>query len=144
MDRRQRSQCGRDARSILEKAGYSGEIDLLSVDIDGNDYWVGEVMSGETACSSDRIQFCLPPAGRGRCRVQQRFLMGRDELLRSESEGPRRTRLAKGLRACRLIPESELCAPFTAENYFEPPRFGFYKIGALDMHPAGVGKYKIV
>ena len=30
---------------MIEKAGHSGEIDLLSIDIDGNDYWVWEVMS---------------------------------------------------------------------------------------------------
>ena len=38
----------------------------------------------------------------------------------------------------------QVCAPFTAENHFEPPRFGFYKAGALDTHPAGVRKYEIV
>jgi hypothetical protein len=30
---------------IIEKAGHSGDIDLLSIDIDGNDYWVWEVIS---------------------------------------------------------------------------------------------------
>ncbi len=35
----------------------------------------------------------------------------------------------------------KFCVPFTAENHFEPPRFGFYKIGAFDMHPPGIGKY---
>ena len=33
-------------------------------------------------------------------------------------------------------------SPFTAENHFEPLRFGFYKIGAYDMHPPGIGKWQ--
>jgi len=33
---------------LLEKFGFTGEIDLLSIDIDGMDYWVWEAM---TACS---------------------------------------------------------------------------------------------
>jgi hypothetical protein len=32
---------------LLEQYGYTGEIDLLSLDIDGNDYWVWEAL---TAC----------------------------------------------------------------------------------------------
>jgi hypothetical protein len=34
----------------------------------------------------------------------------------------------------RDLVENKCCAPFTSENHFEPPRFGFYKIGAYDMH----------
>ena len=39
--------------------------------------------------------------------------------------------------------QDKFCTPFTAENHFEPPRFGFYKVGALDMHPAGVGNMRL-
>ncbi|MEO6130207.1 MAG: hypothetical protein ABIQ02_00060 [Saprospiraceae bacterium] len=31
--------------STIEQGGYSGEIDLLSLDIDGNDYWVWDAIS---------------------------------------------------------------------------------------------------
>jgi hypothetical protein len=31
--------------ALLEKHGYTGEVDLLSVDIDGNDYWVWNAIS---------------------------------------------------------------------------------------------------
>ena len=33
---------------MLEKFGFTGELDLLSIDIDGMDYWVWEAVS---ACS---------------------------------------------------------------------------------------------
>ncbi|MFO7723368.1 MAG: hypothetical protein R6V49_09135 [Bacteroidales bacterium] len=29
---------------LVEEAGYAGEVDLLSIDIDGNDYWVWEAL----------------------------------------------------------------------------------------------------
>jgi hypothetical protein len=32
----------------------------------------------------------------------------------------------------RDLVKDSFCAPFTAENHFEPPRFGFYKVGALE------------
>ena len=44
----------------------------------------------------------------------------------------------------RDLVQDKFCAPCTAENHFEPPRFGFYKVGALDMHPPGVGNYRSV
>jgi hypothetical protein len=37
--------------------------------------------------------------------------------------------------------KDRFCAPFTAENHFEPPRYGFCRIVSMDMHPPGVGKY---
>lgn len=30
---------------LIEEAGYRGEIDLLSIDIDGNDYWIWDVLT---------------------------------------------------------------------------------------------------
>jgi hypothetical protein len=37
-----------DANRLLEVHGFTGELDLLSLDIDGNDYWVWEAL---TVCS---------------------------------------------------------------------------------------------
>jgi hypothetical protein len=31
--------------SILEKAGFTGEIDLLSIDVDGNDFWLWDALT---------------------------------------------------------------------------------------------------
>lgn len=43
------AEIGRDSiNSVLENAGISGEIDLLSIDIDGNDYWVWDALTQVT------------------------------------------------------------------------------------------------
>lgn len=40
------SLIGRDnVNEVLQDAGFVGEVDLLSIDIDGNDYWVWEAMT---------------------------------------------------------------------------------------------------
>lgn len=38
-----------DVNELLRQHGFTGEVDLLSIDVDGNDYWVWQAL---TACSS--------------------------------------------------------------------------------------------
>lgn len=40
-----------NVNSLIEKGGFTGEIDLLSLDIDGNDYWLWK----EISCISPRV-----------------------------------------------------------------------------------------
>lgn len=40
-----------NVNAVLEGAGFRGEIDLLSIDIDGNDYWIWEAIN----CISPRV-----------------------------------------------------------------------------------------
>ena len=140
---------------IIEKAGHSGEIDLLSIDIDGNDYWVWEVMSvvKPRVVVIEYNAVFRPPlavvAEYNRNFVWDGTGYYGASLQALEGLG---TRKGYALVGCSLsginaffvrqdLVGDKFCAPFTAENHFEPPRFGFYKAGALDMHPAGVGKY---
>jgi hypothetical protein len=141
---------------IIEKSDHSGEIDLLSIDIDGNDYWVWEAISvvQPRAVVIEYNAVFRPPlavvAEYDKDFVWSGTSYYGASLKALESLGSRK---GYALVGCSLsgintffvrqdLVEDKFCAPFTAENHFEPPRFGFYKIGAVDMHPLGVGKYE--
>ncbi len=140
---------------MIEKTGHSGEIDLLSIDIDGNDYWVWEVMSivKPRVVVIEYNAVFRPPiavvAEYNRNFVWDGTSYYGASLQAFEALGARK---GYALVGCSLsginaffvrqdLVGDKFCAPFSAGNHFEPPRFGFYKAGALDMHPAGVGKY---
>jgi hypothetical protein len=140
---------------IIEKAGYSGEIDLLSIDIDGNDYWVWEVISvvQPRVVVIEYNSVFRPPVALV-AEYNKNFVWDGTSYYGASLQALEGLGSRKGyaLVGCSLsginaffvkqdLAGDKFCAPFTAENHFEPPRFGFYKTGALDMHPAGVGKY---
>ena len=140
---------------MIEKAGHSGEIDLLSIDIDGNDYWIWEVMSvvKPRVLVIEYNSVFRPPVGLV-AEYNRNFVWDGTSYYGASLQALEGLGARKGyaLVGCSLsginaffvrqdLVGDKFCAPFTAENHFEPPRFGFYKAGALDMHPAGVGKY---
>jgi len=143
---------------IIEKAGRSGEIDLLSIDIDGNDYWLWEVMSvvKPRVVVIEYNALFRPPVAVV-AEYSRNFVWDGTGYYGASLQALEALGARKGyaLVGCSLsginaffvrqdLVGDKFCAPFTAENHFEPPRFGFYKAGALDMHPAGVGKNEIV
>jgi len=144
--------------STIEKAGPSGEIDLVSIDIDGNDYWVWEVMSivKPRVLVIEYNALFRPPVSVV-AEYNRNFAWDGTSYYGASLQALEGLGSRKGyaLVGCSLsginaffvrqdLAGDKFCAPFTAENHFEPPRFGFYKTGALDMHPPGVGKFKIV
>ena len=150
-----------DRKSINEivlSSQVSGEIDFLSIDIDGNDYWVWEALS-EVQPRVVVIEYNAvfrPPlaivADYNKDFVWDGTSYYGASLKALELLGSRK---GYALVGCSLsginaffvrqdLVEDKFRAPWTAENHFEPPRFGFYKIGALDMHPPGVGIYRSV
>jgi hypothetical protein len=48
---RQATVTRENVNALVSEAGFTGEIDVLSIDIDGNDYWIWEVLN----CVSPRI-----------------------------------------------------------------------------------------
>jgi len=143
---------------LIGQAHVSGEIDLLSIDIDGNDYWVWEAISvvQPRAVVIEYNAVFRPPLAIVAVYKKDFVWDGTSyygaSLKALEILGSRK---GYALVGCSLsginaffvrqdLVRDNFCAPFTAENHFEPPRFGFYKVGALDMHPPGVGKYELL
>jgi hypothetical protein len=149
----------RDAINGMINNGHgSGEIDLLSIDIDGNDYWVWEAISVvQPRVVVIEYNAVFRPPISVVAEYDKNFVWGGTSYYGASLKALELLGSKKGyaLVGCSLsginaffvkqdLVQDKFCAPFTAENHFEPPRFGFYKIGALDMHPPGAGKYQTV
>jgi hypothetical protein len=150
-----------DRDSINETIGkspHSGEIDLLSIDIDGNDYWVWEAISvvQPRVVVIEYNAVFRPPLAIV-AEYDKEFVWKGTSYYGASLKALESLGAKKGyaLVGCSLsginaffvkqdLLGDKFCAPFTAENHFEPPRFGFYKTGLLDMHPPGAGRYEIV
>jgi hypothetical protein len=141
---------------IIKNANLSGEIDLLSIDIDGNDYWVWEAISQvqPRVVVIEYNAVFRPPIGVV-AEYDEKFAWDGTSYYGASLKALESLASQKGyaLVGCSLsginaffvrrdLVMDKFCAPFTAENHFEPPRFGFYKTGGFDMHPPGVGHYK--
>jgi hypothetical protein len=143
---------------MIKNAHGSGEIDLLSIDIDGNDYWVWEVISVvQPRVVVIEYNAVFRPPVAVVAEYDKNFVWSGTSYYGASLKALELLGSRKGyaLVGCSLsginaffvkqdLVQDKFCSPFTAENHFEPRRFGFYKIGALDMHPPGVGKYQTV
>ncbi len=143
---------------IIEKGKLPGEIDLLSIDIDGNDYWVWEALSQvQPRVVVVEYNAVFRPPIAVVADYDANFVWDGTSYYGASLKALESLASQKGydLVGCSLsginaffvkrdLVGDKFCAPFTAENHFEPPRFGFYKIGAYDMHPPGIGKYQKV
>ena len=141
---------------IIEKSNLSGEIDLLSIDIDGNDYWVWEAISQvQPRVVVVEYNAVFRPPIAVVADYDDNFVWDGTSYYGASLKALESLAIKKGyvLVGCSLsginaffikreLVMDKFCAPYTAENHFEPPRFGFYKIGALDMHPPGIGNYQ--
>jgi len=145
--------------SIIRGGGFDGEIDLLSIDIDGNDYWVWK----EIAAVNPRVVTIeynatfRPPVSvvmdYGKEHRWDRTNYFGASLKALEGLGRQK---GYALVGCCLagvnaffvredLVQDRFCSPFTAENHYEPPRYSLF--GARpdeDVHPSGVGVYKRV
>jgi hypothetical protein len=149
---------GRDnINALVEAARFSGEIDLFSIDIDGNDYWVWEALS---AVSPRVVVIEYNAVLRPPLRLVMEYK--KDAGWQSSNYGGASLNALavlgekKGYRlvGCCLagvnaffvrqdLVEDRFLAPFTAENHFEPSRYGFAYANS-DVHRPGIGPYVAV
>jgi hypothetical protein len=123
--------------SIIHSGGFDGEIDLLSIDIDGNDYWVWNEISSvkpRVVTIEYNATFRLPVSVVKDYRKEYRWDgTNYDGASLKALEGLGRQK-GYALVGCCLagvnaffvrqdLVEDRFCSPFTTENHYEPPRF---------------------
>jgi hypothetical protein len=141
--------------SFMRAAGFGGEIDLLSIDIDGNDYWVWKGISAVNprVVAIEYNATFRPPVSVVMDYHKEHRWDGTNYFGASLKalEGLGRQK-GYALVGCSLaggnaffvredLVQERFCSPFTAENHYEPPRYSLFK-GRDDSHPPGVGWYR--
>lgn len=140
--------------ALLADAGATGEIDLLSIDLDGNDYWVWENVTG-IAPRVVVIEYnaTLRPPHRLVMRYHPAHVWDGSNYFGASLKALEVLGERKGysLVGCSLagtnaffvrhdLAAGRFLAPFSAENHYEPARYFTFPAG----HPARIGPYDTV
>lgn len=141
--------------SVIRAAGFGGEIDLLSIDIDGNDYWVWKGISAvnpRVVVIEYNATFRPPVSVVIDYHKEYRWdgtnyfgasLKALEGLGRQKGYALVGCSLAGGnaFFVRQDLVQERFCSPFTAENHYEPPRCTLFG-GRDDTEPPGVGLYR--
>jgi hypothetical protein len=134
---RQARVTSENVASLLNSVSISGEIDLLSIDIDGNDYWVWKsaidiqprlVIIEYNARYPPESQWVMPydPAHEYKRDVCFGASLGALVQLATEKNYSLVGCDFTGVNAFFVrqdLAERKFCEPFTAHNHYEPPRY---------------------
>ena len=140
--------------SLLLRGGFEGEVDLLSIDISGNDYWVWKSVSAvnpRVVCVEYNAAF-RPPVSLV-ANYRRDFRWDGTNYFGASLKALEELGSQKGyaLVGCCLwgvnaffvrrdLVQDRFCAPFTAENHYEPARHSLF-LPEPDVHPPGFGMY---
>ncbi len=138
---------------LIEKNNITGEIDLLSIDIDGNDLWVWKAINiiNPRVVVIEYNSTFRPPLSISLPYEVDRVWDKTSNLGSSLSAlvgvaGEKGYSLVgcnfTGINAFFVRDDllaNNFCAPYTAENHFEPPRYGFK---FLSGHEPACGKWE--
>jgi hypothetical protein len=143
---------------LLESCGLPHELDLVSIDIDGNDYWVWEALLSRYAPRVVVVEYnaLLGPSAPWVMEYNPTHARGRvivtsyqgASLKALEMLGAREGYSLVGcdfLGVNAFFVRDDLlgdgfCAPYTSENHFEPDRLFLYRRNGL---PRKVGRFVI-
>jgi len=137
---------------LFVQNGFTGEIDLLSIDIDGNDFWVWQAINviNPRVVIIEYNATWRPPVAVVQPYQADSMWNGHDNYFGASLEALEKLGRQKGyaLVGCNygggnaffvrndLAREELFMAPFTARQHYEPPRF-FFALTAG--HPPAVG-----
>jgi hypothetical protein len=138
--------------NILSSAGTPKEIDLLSIDIDGNDYWVWQAIKN----FSPRVVVIeynshLGPEIKWVMKYKSDFQGNNSSYYGASLKSFELLGVEKGyvLVGCNFtgcnaffvrkdLIGNKFTGPYTSENFFEPPRFFLYRTNG---HPRKTGEF---
>jgi hypothetical protein len=141
-----------NVESLFEQGGVPPEFDLLSVDIDGNDFWVWEAIGNYrprvvvieyNAAFGPAVRWAVryDPAAVWDGTTQQGASLKSLELL-GERKGYCLVACSfSGVNAFFVRKDlvgDAFCSPFTSENHYEPPRYHLIRTPG---HPRGFGDF---
>jgi hypothetical protein len=140
--------------ALLKAGGAAGEIDFLSVDLDGNDYWIWEAIESihpRVVCIEYNATL-RPPISVAMKYAERHSWNGTNyfgaSLSALEKLGARKGYRLVGCNIAGqnaffvrndLVPDA-FAAPFTAENHYEPARYFSFRAG----HAPEFGSYERV
>jgi hypothetical protein len=140
---------------LLASAGLEPEIDLLSIDVDGNDYWIWQAISSPKprVVVIEYNATWFPPLALT-IAYQENFRWDNTSYFGASLKALELLGASKGysLVGCCFagvnaffvrsdLCQDRFCEPCTAENHFEPPRYWMVRPAG---HPPGIGPVEIV
>ena len=126
--------------ALIGKAGFSGEIDLLSIDIDGNDYWVWKAIKAVeprvvvieyNATLRPPMALVVPYRADAKWDGSNHYGASLEALVRLAAAKNYRLVGCSIAGVNAFFVRADLCAdrflePATAQEHYEPPRHYFY------------------
>lgn len=151
----QRMLTAENIDQALTAVSKSNEIDLLSIDIDGNDYWVWQAITGirpRVVVIEYNATFRPPVSIVQRYRPDRMWdgtnafgasLKALEELGRTKGYALVGCNVT-GMNAFFVRAEyadDRFDGPFTAENHYMPPNYDLFPLVRANAHPPGIGDY---
>lgn len=132
------------------------ELDFLSIDIDSNDYYVFEAINTiRPRVVAIEYNAHLPPPIRAVIKYDENFSWRRTDYFGASLESLTALADRKGYRlvGCSItgtnaffvredLVGDHFQAPYTAENFYHPPRYALTYFAFLGRHPADFGPYE--
>nr|WRJ69874.1 FkbM family methyltransferase [Oceanusvirus sp.] len=142
-----------NVNDVFKKYGFTGEMDLLNIDIDGNDYWVWEkisVVNPRVVVLEYNAKYAPPMEWIMKYNPNHEFK--KTDYMGASLESMVKLSEKKGYKlvGCTLsganaffvradLAGDHFCAPYTAENHYQPARYYLAKsVGKLSYNYAGM------
>ncbi len=146
-----------NVESLLRANDVPPRFDLLSIDIDGNDYHVfGAIRGFRPRAVVIEYNAKFPPPIKAVARYNPRFVWDKTDYFGASLKSLEVLFADRGfaLVGCNLVGTNaffvandaagdRFCRPFTAENHYEPPRYWLNK-GLVAGHPPSFGEYDAI